>query len=78
MHTTTEHVQLRVLSENLTCSGVPIPKGEYEGYIDWEHPDGGEPRMSTVQLILDKSPTPTTKPCEVRQHLVAGDIVQIG
>ena len=55
MQTSTEHVRLRVLVENVTSSDVAIPKGDYDGYIDWEHPDDTEPRMMSVQLIPDST-----------------------
>jgi hypothetical protein len=51
MQTSTEHVRLRVLVDNVTCSDVAIPKGDYDGYIDWEYPDDTEPRMTSVQTL---------------------------
>jgi len=75
MQTSTEHVRLRVLVDNVTCSDVAIPKGDYDGYIDWEHPDDTEPRMTSVHLIPD--PTISSLPCEVLQYLGRGDIERI-
>jgi hypothetical protein len=75
MQTSTEHVRLRVLVDNVTSSDVAIPKGDYDGYIDWEHPDDTEPRMASVQLIPDS--TVSSLPCEVLQYLRRGDIERI-
>ena len=75
MQTSTEHVRLRVLVDNVTCSDVAIQKGDYDGYIDWEHPDDTEPRMTSVQLIPDS--TISSLPCEVLSYLRQGDIERI-
>ena len=75
MQTSTEHVRLRVLVDNVTCSDVAIQKGDYDGYIDWEYPDETEPRMTSVQLIPDS--TISSLPCEVLQYLRRGDIERI-
>jgi hypothetical protein len=75
MKASTEHVRLRVLVDNVTCSDVAIPKGDYDGYIDWEHPDETEPRMTSVQLIPDAMIS--NLPCEVLRYLRQGDIERI-
>ena len=75
MQTSTEHVRLRVLVDNVTSSDVAIPKGDYDGYIDWEYPDETEPRMTSVQLIPDS--TSGRLPCEVLSYLRQGDIERI-
>ena len=57
MQTSTEHVRLRVLVENVTSSDVAIPKGDYDGNIDWKHPDDTEPRMASVRYQTRQSAT---------------------
>jgi hypothetical protein len=51
-----EHVRLRVVTDKVRLSNiaVPVPKREYDAYIDWQYPAGRERRMITVQLIIDQ------------------------
>ena len=71
--TTTEAVRLRVVGENVKRWDVQIPHGEYDGHIDWQHPDdGGEPRMTAVQLLSANLPALASRPCEVLRYLASG------
>jgi len=78
MTTSIEHVRLRVLTDEVTCGGAQIPRGEYDGYIDWEHPDEpgeGKSRMVAVQLIAKSAESGS--PCEVLRFLHSRDIDRI-
>ncbi len=50
----TEHIRLRVVTENVRLPdiSVPVPKGEYDGYIDWQKGLDGERHMAAIQLII--------------------------
>lgn len=82
-----EQVRLRVLSNKVQLSNIstPVPKGEYDAYIDWQNTADGERRMTAVQLMLDKSALgqmgrPEGVPsmqCEVLQFLKQGDIERV-
>jgi hypothetical protein len=77
-----EQVRVRVVTDNVILSKIsaPVPKGEYDGYIDWQNAADGERHMTAVQLILDPTALaemghPEGIPsmqCEVLQYLRVG------
>jgi hypothetical protein len=80
----TEHVRLRVVTDRVKLSNisVPVPEGEYDGYVDWQNDTDGERQMAAVQIIIDPTVLaqlgrpqgiPSMK-CEVLQYLKHGDI----
>jgi hypothetical protein len=79
-----EHVRLRVVTDKVTLSRIsaPVPKGEYDGYIDWQNGAAGEGQMTAVQLILDPAVLAQmgtlegihSMQCEVLRYLKQGDI----
>jgi hypothetical protein len=78
MGTSTEAVRLRVETDGVQCGGVAIPKGDYDGYIDWELPHGApEYRMAAVQLIVRDETPLKNMPCEVLRYLQSGDIKRL-
>jgi len=48
-----EHVRLRVMTDKVELwnISVPVPKGEYDGYIDWQNGSGGERYMTSTRCI---------------------------
>jgi hypothetical protein len=82
-----EHVRLRVVTDRLKLSNisVPVPEGEYDGYIDWLNETDGERQMAAVQLVigpavlaqLGRPEGIPSMQCEVLQYLKQGDIVRI-
>jgi hypothetical protein len=79
-----EHVRLRVVTDKMKLSNisVPVPEGEYDGYIDWQNEPDGKRQMAAVQLIIDANVfaqmgrphgIPSMQ-CEVLQYLKQGDI----
>jgi hypothetical protein len=82
-----EHVRLRVVTDKVILSKISaaVPKGEYDGYIDWQNGADGERQMTAVQLILDPAVLaqmghPEGIPsmqCEVLQYLRQGDIERV-
>jgi hypothetical protein len=82
-----EHVRLRIVTDKVKLSAIPVhvPKGEYDGYIDWQNRADGERQMTAVQLIVDRAVLaqmgqpegiPSMR-CEVLQYLKRGDIERI-
>jgi hypothetical protein len=67
---------------HLSNISVPVPKGEYDGYIDWRNGAAGERHMTAVQLMIDPAALaqmarPEGIPsmqCEVLQYLKQGDV----
>ena len=79
MHNTIEAVRLRVVSGYVKCWDTPIPQGEYDGYINWEHPDdGNDPMRTSVQLMPENLPALVNKPCQVLQYLNSAEIEVVG
>ena len=82
-----EHVRLRVVTDRLKLSNisVPVPEGEYDGYIDWLNETDGERQMAAVQLVigpavlaqLGRPEGIPSMQCEVLQYLKQGDMVRI-
>ena len=82
-----EHVRLRVVTNKVKLSNisVPVPKGEYDGYADWQNGADGERHMTAVQLMIDpaalaqmgwREDIPSMQ-CEVLRYLKQGDIEQV-
>ncbi|HMA71719.1 MAG TPA: hypothetical protein VKP67_09560 [Xanthobacteraceae bacterium] len=83
-----EHVRLRVVTDKVKLSNISVlvvPKGEYDGYIDWQNGADGERHMTAVQLMIDRDalaqmgrsePIPSMR-CEVLQYLKRGDIERV-
>jgi hypothetical protein len=82
-----EHVRVRVVTDKVIFSKIlaPVPKGEYDGYIDWQNGADGERQMTAVQLILDPAVLaqmghpegiPSMR-CEVLRYLKQGDIERL-
>ena len=82
-----EHVRLRIVTDTVKLSNisVPVPRGEYDGYIDWQRGADGEPHMTAVQLIIDcdalaqmgqRESIPSMQ-CQVLQYLKQGDIERV-
>ncbi len=82
-----EQVRVRVVTDNVILSKIsaPVPKGEYDGYIDWQNAANGERHMTAVELILDPAALagmghPEGIPsmqCEVLRYLKQGDIERV-
>jgi DNA-binding MarR family transcriptional regulator len=79
-----EHVRLRVVTDEVKLSDIrmPVPKGEYDGYVDWRNGPDGERHVTAVQLMIDRealaqmgrSEAIPSMQCEVLQYLKRGDI----
>ena len=82
-----EHVRLRVVTDKVKLSNIsaPVPKGEYDGYIDWQDGADGDSHMSKVQIAFDRTAlVQMEKPdgipsmqCEILQYLKRGDIERV-
>jgi hypothetical protein len=82
-----EHARLRVVTDKVQLSNVsvPVPKGEYDGYIDWHSGMDGKRYMTAVQLMIDRdalaqmgrSKAIASMQCEVLRYLRHGDIEQV-
>jgi hypothetical protein len=82
-----EHVRLRVVTDKVKLSNisVPVPKGEYGGYIDWQNGADGERHMIKVQLMIGRDALAQmgrgedipSMQCEVLRYLKQGDIERV-
>ncbi len=82
-----EQVRVRVVADNVVLQGMsePVPKGEYDAYIDWQNRSDGQRYMTAVQLILDRGALAEMRhpqgipsmQCEVLQYLKQGEIERV-
>jgi hypothetical protein len=87
MNSTTESVRLRVVTSNVRLPNVSVsvPKGEYEGHIDWQNECESDGHMTAVQLMIDqdrlakmgRSDGIPSMQREVLKYLKSGDIERV-
>lgn len=82
-----EHVRLRVVTNNVKLSNisVPVPKGEYDAYADWQNGADGKRHITSVQIMIHpaalaqmgrREDIPSMQ-CEVLRYLKQGDIERV-
>lgn len=84
MTTITRHVRFRIVSNSVrvTPPSITLPLGAYEGYVDYEHEPGDDPKMVLAMIFIDEqriadleiSGVPQPVKFEVLRYIHSGDI----